>query len=335
MNAKNIILKNVIQSVENFTGISINYEKINRDDFVIELETSTGRKIGEYFAEIKPRISYALIGEMAIRIRNSDKPLILVTEYVSQPQAEKLYELDIPFIDTAGNAYIKRDDLFIFVSGKKTEIKNNKDSNIFRPAGIKLLLAFLTRKDLEKADYRTIAEDTGISKTAVGRLMNDLEKAGYLIKRGSNERFLVKKEELVKRWILYYGESFRSKLKPVKYHSTKYDGRWWEKIDIAEYNAVWGGETGGAVLTKHLRPQTATIYADSMLPKLQAKYGLVRDEKGEIEILRKFWKFGEVGDVAPPLVVYADLLATADQRNIETAQIIYDKYLTQITEENS
>jgi hypothetical protein len=121
----------------------------------------------------------------------------------------------------------------------------------------------------------------------------------------------------------------------VKYHSTKFDGRWWEDIKISEYNANWGGETGGARLTKYLSPQTVTIYADNALPRLQAKYGLVRDPRGECEILKKFWIFGENDDVAPPLVVYADLLATADERNLETARMIYDEYLTPLANENS
>jgi hypothetical protein len=165
--------------------------------------------------------------------------------------------------------------------------------------------------------------------------MNDLEKVGYLIKRGRGKRFLIKKQELLKRWVLYYSESFRPKLKPIRYHSTKFSGRWWEEIKIAEYDAVWGGETAGAILTKHLKPETATIYANSTLSRLRLRYGLVMDKKGEIEILQKFWKFGEIHNVAPPLVVYADLLATDDERNIETAQILYDQYLAQNTEENS
>ena len=276
-----------------------------------------------------------MIREIALQNKETSHPYILATRYVSQPQAEKLRKLDINFFDTAGNAYIKRDDLYVFISGRKTENKKDKPLHIFRPAGAKLLFAFFTKKDLEKSDYRTIADMSGISKTAVGRLMKDLETAGYLIKRSNNERFLVKKAELLKRWIFYYSETFRAKLDPVKYHSTKFEGRWWENINILEYNAVWGGETGGAFLTKHLKPQTATIYANSALSKLQLKYGLVKDEKGEIEILQKFWTFGEIKNVAPPLVVYADLLATADERNIETAQIVYDKYLAQNTEESS
>ena len=98
----------------------------------------------------------------------------------------------------------------------------------------------------------------------------------------------------------------------------------WEEIEIEKYGeALWGGEIGGAHLTGHLKPETATVYSDSLLPKLQAQYGLVRDDRGDVEILKKFWRRGgEIAGVAPPMVVYADLMATADRRNMETAQLI-------------
>jgi len=129
-----------------------------------------------------------------------------------------------------------------------------------------------------------------------------------------------------------YGDNFRPTLNPVRFRTTKYDGRWWEDVDISKFHAYWGGETGGAVLTKHLRPEIVTIYSDSLLPRFQAKYGLVRDGNGNVEILKKSWTSGEVDSVAPPLVVYADLVATAEKRNLETAQLIYDRYLADLAE---
>ena len=166
--------------------------------------------------------------------------------------------------------------------------------------------------------------------------MNDLEKAGYLMRGRGNERRIVRRNELFRRWVENYGESFRATLDPVRFRSTKYDGRWWDDAEIEKYDACWGGETGGARLTRHLKPETATVYSDSLLPKLQAQYGLVRDKRGNVEILKKFWKREqETDDVAPPLVVYADLIITADRRNLETAQMIYDRYLAEFTEANS
>jgi hypothetical protein len=341
MKAENKILKKAAESVSRQTGILIRYnsnasQKDKGAEYQIEVivPLDDESKAIDYTAQVKTRISDAVLGNAAIQAKNLPGRLVLVSEYVPPAQAEKLRQLNISFFDTAGNAYFNAPGVYVFVSGNKAKVSREKPLGLFRPAGIKLLLAFLIQPGLENTDYRTIAGDTGVPRTTVGELIADLERAGYLARRG-NSRFLLNKQELIKRWVEEYSEKFRIKLKPVRYHSSKFTGRWWEEVDISEYKAVWGGETGGAILTKHLKPQTATVYADSTLARFQAKYGLVRDERGEIEILRKFWKFGEIDNVAPPLVVYADLLATADERNLETAQIIYDRYLASLTKENS
>jgi hypothetical protein len=49
------------------------------------------------------------------------------------------------------------------------------------------------------------------------------------------------------------------------------------------------------------------------------------EANGNVEILEKFWKFDEEGDVVPPVLAYADLLATHDGRNAEAARMIYEK----------
>lgn len=337
MIAEQEIIEKAIQALNHLTGLKVNYKSGKSSDFDLEivLANEPDEKTVKYSADVKHSFSNAKLGDALIQAKRTAEPYLLITEYITQPQAERMRELGICFIDTSGNAFLNAEGMFVFISGKKNEKSEEKPISIFRPAGIKLLHAFFEKPGFENADYRTIAAETGVTHTTVGRILSDLEKGGYLIKRNSQVRFLTRKAELIKRWVYYYSEQFRPKLKPVRFHSTKQTGRWWEKIDITEYNAVWGGETGGAILTKHLHPETATVYADSMLPKLQAKYGLIRDTKGEIEILKKFWKFGEIGDVAPPLVVYADLLETADERNLETAQIIYDRYLAQITEETA
>ena len=90
------------------------------------------------------------------------------------------------------------------------------------------------------------------------------------------------------------------------------------------------------LLTQYLKPKTVTIYSESNLPKLQAQHGLRRDSNGEIELLRRFWKFDQWEkkslQTAPPLLVYADLLSTADDRNLETAEIIYEQYSARLVE---
>ena len=54
---------------------------------------------------------------------------------------------------------------------------------------------------------------------------------------------------------------------------------------------------------------------------------------GDIEILKPFWKFDHQfthQGITPPLLVYADLMATGDGRNIEIAGIIYEQHLARL-----
>jgi len=53
---------------------------------------------------------------------------------------------------------------------------------------------------------------------------------------------------------------------------------------------------------------------------------------GNVEILEKFWKISaahadnnDASDVVPPILAYADLLATNDGRNAEAARMIYEQ----------
>jgi hypothetical protein len=87
-----------------------------------------------------------------------------------------------------------------------------------------------------------------------------------------------------------------------------------------------------AKLTKQLKPEKVIIYAPEPPGKLIIEQKLRKTTAGDIEILKPFWTFDHEFDalgIAPPLLVYADLMATGDDRNIETAEIIYDNYLAQ------
>lgn len=59
---------------------------------------------------------------------------VLVTKYVNPRLADRLRLLDVPFIDTAGNAYLKFPPFFVFVRDMKPERKAAKAE---RPTGDK------------------------------------------------------------------------------------------------------------------------------------------------------------------------------------------------------
>jgi hypothetical protein len=59
---------------------------------------------------------------------------------------------------------------------------------------------------------------------------------------------------------------------------------------------------------------------------------LRKDPDGDIEILKTFWDVQSElnqADIVNPILVYADLIASGDPRNIETAQILYERELAE------
>ena len=102
--------------------------------------------------------------------------------------------------------------------------------------------------------------------------------------------------------------------------------------------AQWGGEVAAERLTLYLQPQIITIYTmPQQLNQLLAENRLRKDEPGDVEILKRFWKPPEMWqyeDLVHPILIYADLLATGNERNIETAKMIYDNHILELVRED-
>jgi hypothetical protein len=90
-------------------------------------------------------------------------------------------------------------------------------------------------------------------------------------------------------------------------------------------------------LTQYLKPERITIYAGERIQELILRNKLRKDPHGDVEIVKRFctldpketWR-----ETVHPLLVYADLIATANDRNIETARMIYDRELARLIRED-
>lgn len=101
-----------------------------------------------------------------------------------------------------------------------------------------------------------------------------------------------------------------------------------------------GGEVGASLLDNYLQPAKGSLY----LPrerlkeflidhKLKKSHETLTGDSGTIHICQTFWRepLGEQAQsrsergVAPVILVYADLLASADPRNLEAAERLYDR----------
>jgi hypothetical protein len=332
----------VVRNLEDSTGLKASIDVVEprrsaAADAVIHLKDGNNR--WRIYLEAKPQLTTHTLGPAIAAVSETKKKypnVALVSAYVNPSQADKLRKLGIEFLDTAGNAFLQQKGLRVFVTGRKPQTSRSsvRPARAFNPTGSRLVFALLCQPGLENKSYRELAKEAGISLGAVNWIMNDLKTLGHLSESIGRGKRLLNRKELLKRWVSAYPEQLRPKLILGRYR-TEHPHDWWQQAKLPT-QAFWGGEIAAQLITQYLKPQTITIYTESQLPKLQAQYGLRRDSNGDIELLRKFWKFDEWDQkhlqTTPPLLTYADLLRTADERNLETAQIIYDQYIARLVE---
>jgi hypothetical protein len=331
------LLSRAVEALRNSSGLSVitvSLEDTSQDHgYDALLHIGRGNARTEYAATLKRSVTNDSLGALASQVRRSKPQGILVTHHITAKQSEKLKQLNVPFFDTAGNAFLNDANIFVFVSGCRPDSDKPKEkpSRAFMPSGLRTIFALLCKPGLERQGYRDIAAAAQVSHGTIGWVMRDLEKEKYLIDMGARGRRLTKKADLIKRWVESYPQQLRPKLLLARYSSK--DSDWWKQAHLERFGAYWGGEVAAAKLTQYLRPQQKTIYAATTIPEIQAKFALKKDSNGDVEILKRFWAFDEESaknGIVPPLLVYADLIATGDDRNIETAEIIYDTQISRL-----
>lgn len=337
---KEDLFEKATKSLMATTGIRVERSKskiINGEPANGELKIHAPQTAVEYLLnlQLQGNLTSATLGNLAVELTGQAEKTVLVTNYVTPEQAERLRQLDIPFFDAAGNAYFSEPGLFVLITGKKVKEEKERPLRLFRPVSLKVLFLLLGYPEYMQKDYRTIAERVGVSLGAVSETFEDLRKNHYLLLPKKNERILTRTSELLKKWVEAYVNRVRIDSRFGRFRTDKVQGRWWEDVKIKDFDAVWGGEIAAEKLTRHLKPEMVTIYADSPIPKFQSRFGLRRDVGGNIEIIKKFWQMLEEGETAHPLIVYADLVATGDERNLETARIIYEKEIARLTGETT
>lgn len=283
-----------------------------------------------FAAEIKAIDRFQTLGTLIVKEGLATHSKLLVAPYITKATAERCRDLHIPFIDEAGNAYLEAPGLFVYVTGKRRPI-HTRPAPVFRaltPAGLKIVFALLDNPDMVAVPYREIAKAARVALGTVGDVLADLEERGHLAPETPGPRRLLAADRLQDDWVTHYPIKLRPKLNARRFTAPAPD--WWREQDVRQYHACWGGELAAEKLTGYLKAARLTLYVNGKPDQLILANRLRPDVNGEIEILEAFWAMDEAhqaGDIAPPLVIYADLMTTTDSRNIETANLIRDQYL--------
>lgn len=289
--------------------------------YIVECKTSVDRK--------------AQVDQIDLRLRQIGSRLMLVTDYISKELAAHCRTVGLQFIDTHGNAYLRAPGLFVFTTGEKNEDRRQfakAPKGLTNQAALRVVFALLSKPELVNATFKEIAALSGVALGSAYNVLDDLERRGYLIAGSKHSRKLLEPHRLVDEWVANFPTTLRTKLNSRRFSAP--DPYWWEHADIADFQASWGSEVAAAKMFKHLKPSTQTLYAGStemrsVINTLAKQIRLRPDPDGSIEILEKFWSpviESEPG-VAPPLLIYSDLMALLDPRAKETANMIKENFI--------
>ena len=279
-----------------------------------------GREL-RYRVEVKRRLRPATLGAVVHQLRAHGGNPLLVADHVTPPLAEALRVQGIEFLDTAGNAFLNHPPLLVFVKGQQAgeEPTALERGRAFQATGLQVLFALLARPGIVERPYREIATAAGVAHGTVGWVMAELPRLGYVANVVGRRR-LVDGERLLDRWTEAYARTLRPRLLLGRYRG---DLGALQKPTPLPAGVLIGGEVAAARLTRHLRPGTATFYAQAVDPKALLKLVLKADTGGNVDFRRRFWNFpAEETQLTPNLLVYADLLAIGDARCLETAQLL-------------
>jgi hypothetical protein len=314
------------------------------------LRTNAGQFV--YFVEVKRAVSAPGLEHLFLQLERyaqgtKAKPLLL-SNYISPNLAERLIRGGVNFADAAGNVYLNwPGKLHIEIQGRKPkQIAEAKGERLSQPSGLKVLYALLTQASEDLGAYREIAKASGVALGSIAWIARELKAKGYLVQRGRDRWRLTQKRRLLDLWVGGYGARLRPNLLIGRYQPGEADLEQTTRVlesELTNKKISWALTGGFAadVLTRHFLGEQLSFFAAEWPLDLTRRLKWLPSEHGSVIVLRKFsplvtfnMELPTSRPVAHPLLVYAELIFQGREREVETARIVYDRYLSPLISEN-
>lgn len=270
-------------------------------------------------------------------------PILLVTYYCPRTVADELVKAGVNFVDLADNAHLRTPQFWLYLHGRKltpmlTKAVRGERGVLAGAAALRVIYALLTRPS-EEWRTRDLAVKAGVALGWTNEIIQALRAEGTLrqTKRRGPAKVL-KREPLFDRWVTDYGAVLRPQLALGTYANV--DGA---VDDVAtripkgepfkRNHVALGGTWGADALTHFYRGPHLVIHAEPPQQRWLHPLRIIPDDRGLVTLLAPvapiMWDdliITKAGPVAPPLVLYAELLADPDPRARELAQQLAGAY---------
>ena len=275
--------------------------------------------------EVKSYVNNANFNQMLFRLKEirqiSKLPTMLIVGEISPQNLMKFAEEGFNVLDHAGNCYINIPPLYILITGQKLVKPKETVKKVFNDSAIKLIFYFLLDKSNIAKPYRKIVEETGFSIGTVKNVIEEMTLQHHIIKTPKG-RVLMNWRKLLDDWQVAYNQTLKPKLFLKKMTLAKPERiKNWKDTKLPQ-DACWGGESGANLTDGYLIPEIHTIYTGGDSNEIIRTSRILPSSEGEILVYKKFWTGIEENHIAPKILIYADLMGTANSRCLDAAKRI-------------
>jgi len=309
-------------------------------DGIVELTTSLGRSRLPVLIKrtwLNQSLVNAILGSSARHERRTESKhrssKLVLARYVPPAAGAQLLNAGISFADDPGNIHLRIGSQFNWTVLGKREPAKLPEAHRTTPAAIQLLFQFATDPESATWTVRDLARATGVGKTKIAQLRAQFLK-DRILKKSSPFRVT---GEIADRLVSGYATILRPKLLLGRFRHPDADADPFldQLPGVARTHRIAYALTGGpaAEAMQHLdHGPEVPLFLNLETPALQRALRLLPDRAGPVVLLKPFgkvvyWRQFDGRMVAPPWLVYAELLVSGDPRAREAAEELRREFL--------
>ncbi len=262
--------------------------------------------------------------------------VILLTRHVPRRAAESFIDAGVNFVDDAGNVHLRLGDAYNWTAIGNPPAQPLSERRPVSPAQMQLLFQFVTHPDSVSWPVRRLESAAGISKSMAAQARRQMIAAGLLSHSGKQYR-LGPASLLADTLIQGYAQVLRPKLTLGTFRSIEktpeaFLSRLRKELPPGVRYSLSGGAAAG-LLQNFYRGSEIVLFLNPSTRAVARQLHLLPDREGRITILNAFGDlvFGEQRKhhtLAPPWLIYAELLNSEDPRAHEAAREFRQQFLT-------
>ena len=264
---------------------------------------------------------------------------VLVYDRSTRRGRERMREQGFAYLSLDGHLYLKDHEQNVYVlfdSPIEASAPRRTRTRFYTKNDLKVLFAWLAQLPSDKGGAQaTLALQAGVSEASVTRALDKLETNGY-----PRQRKRLRREEtraLIQTWAEQYTQKLKPSLRKRRFRPGGGPPQYPNGLPEVPKGILFSGEAGARAIGHDLTV-AATIDIYGKLDDVQTRLKDLRwipSADGRFVIHEEFWgQPAEEWALSPegrhftiPLLTYADLLDTSDQRMMAVAEDVLDECL--------